>query len=63
VAAESEGGAGIPSSEIPFLPAPPERRFCAARSAAVNSAQNRFGFGSINAPTKKRLMAVFEIPL
>ena len=60
---KSEGGAGIftrfwrafllkPLS-LPAagrLPAPPERQFCAARSAAINFVQNRFGFGSINAP-------------
>ena len=51
-AAESEGGAGIhfPYTPFPSRPARASGFVPAARSAAINLVQNRFGFGCINAP-------------
>jgi len=49
-AAKARAGREFLSPLPPFLPAPPERRFCATRSTAINFVQNRFGFGCIIAP-------------
>jgi len=59
-AAEARAGREFLSPETPFLLAPPERIEFWRAKHAVSSAQNRFGFGSINAPTPLDLSAWIE---